>query len=79
MGTWLSLTFTWIFVFTEGDLSKLLKLIMIVKPLICALNSALNLHKPLTASRFVIKALREYTDPARPALPHSTPPLDLSQ
>ena len=47
----------------QGDLSKLqIKSITIVKPLICALNSALNLDKPLTASRFVIKALRPFTE-----------------
>ena len=46
-----------------SDLSKLqTKLIILVKPLICALNLALNLDKPLTASRLVIKALGEYTD-----------------
>ena len=46
----------------QGDLSKLqIKLIIIVKPLIWALNLDLNLDKPLTAIRFVIKALREYT------------------
>ena len=46
----------------QGDLSKLpIKSIIIVKPLICALNSALNLDKPLTASKFVIKALRPFT------------------
>ena len=39
---------------------KLNQLLM-VKPLICALNPARNLDKLLTASRFVIKALREYT------------------
>ena len=46
-----------------GDLSKLqIKLITIIKPLICALNPALNRVNPLAASRFVIKALRAYAD-----------------
>ena len=47
-----------------GNLSKLqIKLIILVKPLICALNPALNLDKPLTASRLVIKALSWWRRP----------------
>ena len=46
----------------QGDTSRLqIKLIIIVKPLICALNPTLNLDKPLAASGFVIKALTVFT------------------
>ena len=38
-----------------------MKSIIIVKPLTCALNPALNCVKPLAVSRFAIKALRVYT------------------